>query len=385
MNALDAGTTTPQLKQTPLHALHVALGARMVPFAGYNMPVQYPNGILKEHQHTRESAGLFDVSHMGQFLLRASAGTVAQAARALEQLVPADIVTLKPGRQRYSYFTNAQGGIGDDIMVANLGDAIMLVVNAALKEEDRMRLESGIPNDCSLEVLDRALLALQGPKAETVLAQVSPDVFDMVFMDVAKLSILDHACIVSRSGYTGEDGFEISVPIDGARVLAEALLKSPDVLPVGLGARDSLRLEAGLPLYGSDIDDATTPVESDLAWAIQKTRRASGERAGTFPGADVILDQIASGPPRKRVGLRPEGRAPVRSGTPLFANEEDGEPVGNVTSGGFGPSLGAPVAMGYVPSSLAKPNAKLFAELRGKRHPVTVSLLPFVPHRYKRR
>lgn len=384
MNALDAGDTPSELKRTPLHDLHVELGARMVPFAGYDMPVQYPTGILKEHEQTRAAAGLFDVSHMGQLALRGPSGDVARAARALEQFVPADILALKPGRQRYTYFTNGQGGIEDDFMVAHRGDALVLVVNAGPKEADRAHLDAGLPNGCTLEVLDRALLALQGPKAEAALAPLAPGCTDMAFMDVAALPILGHACLVTRSGYTGEDGFEISVPADGARAVAEALLADPAVMPVGLGARDSLRLEAGLPLYGADTDTTTTPVEADLAWAIQKTRRATGERAGGFPGAGVIMEQMETWPARKRVGLRPQGRAPIRAGAPLFMGDAGGEPIGSITSGGFGPTVGAPIAMGYVPAAAAETGTQLFAELRGKRQPVTVAPLPFVPHRYKR-
>ncbi|MEM8575067.1 MAG: glycine cleavage system aminomethyltransferase GcvT [Pseudomonadota bacterium] len=385
MNARDAGGTPSDIKQTPLHDLHVALGARMVPFAGYSMPVQYPTGILKEHQHTRKAAGLFDVSHMGQFLLRAESGDVASAARALEQFVPADILALEPGRQRYTYFTTPQGGIGDDFMVANRGDALMLVVNAGPKAADQARVDSGLPDNCALDVLDRALLALQGPKAEAALAKLAPDCTGMGFMDVADLSILGEDCTVSRSGYTGEDGFEISVSAELARPLADKLLSDPDVLPVGLGARDSLRLEAGLPLYGSDIDETTTPVEADLAWAIQKTRGKGGARAGGFPGADLILGQIEGGTSRMRVGLRPEGRAPIRAGAPLFANAEGGATIGSVTSGGFGPTVDGPVAMGYVATTAAEPGTRLFAELRGKRQAIMVAELPFVPHHYKRR
>jgi len=385
MNARDAGGTPSGLKQTPLHDLHVALGARIVPFAGYSMPVQYPTGILKEHQHTRDAAGLFDVSHMGQFLLRAKSGDVAEAASALEALVPADSLSLKPNRQRYTYFTTPRGGIGDDFMVAHRGDALMLIVNAAPKAADQARLDSGLPGSCTLDVLDRALLALQGPKAEAALAKLAPDCAGMAFMDVADLSILGQACTVSRSGYTGEDGFEISAPADLARPLADKLLSDPNVLPAGLGARDSLRLEAGLPLYGSDIDETTTPVEANLAWAIQPARRQGGARAGCFPGAEIILGQIEGGASRMRVGLKPEGRAPIRGGAPLFSSVEDGAPIGRVTSGGFGPTVDAPIAMGYVPADVADPGARLFAELRGRRQPVTVAALPFVPHRYKRK
>lgn len=384
MSADVAGSTALPLKTTPLHDLHVRLGARMVPFAGYDMPVQYPTGILKEHQHTREAAGLFDVSHMGQFLLRSASGNVADAATAIELLVPGDALSLSEGRQRYSYFTNDAGGIRDDFMFANRGDHLMLVVNAGPANADRAHLEANLPDYCTLEVLDRALLALQGPKAEESLAKLAHDCAAMTFMDVRSFPILGQDCTVARSGYTGEDGFEISVPVEIACELAERLLDDPIVLPIGLGARDSLRLEAGLPLYRADIDETTTPVEAGLAWAIQKTRRSGGDRAGGFPGADVILEQIGTGAPRRLVGLRPDGRAPVRGGATLFADADGGAPIGAVTSGGFGPTMDAPVAMGYVPPDYVAADTQIFAELRGKRQLLTVTALPFVPRRYKR-
>ena len=283
-------------------------------------------GVLKEHLHTRAAAGLFDVSHMGQIVLRPKSGTVADAARALERLVPVDIVGLKPGRQRYAFFTNDSGGILDDMMVANRGDHLLLVVNAACKTADEAHLASQLARDCDIVALDRALIALQGPKAEAALALLAPDCAAMRFMDVREMPIMGAPCVVARSGYTGEDGFEISTPVDVAREIAEGLLENPDVLPIGLGARDSLRLEAGLPLYGSDIDTTTTPIEAGLAWAIQEPRRQGGDRAGGFPGAAVIFDQIDKGPARRRVGLRPEGRAPVRAGAPLFEDLEGGDP-----------------------------------------------------------
>jgi aminomethyltransferase len=384
---MSAGTSTASngnLKRTPLHPLHVALGARMVPFAGYEMPVHYALGVLKEHVHTRAGAGLFDVSHMGQIVLRPRSGNVADAARALEGLVPVDILGLPPGRQRYALFTNDGGGILDDVMVAHRGDHLLIVVNAACKAADEAHLMANLSQACEIEVLDRALIALQGPEAEAALARLAPDCVPMRFMDVREIEIMGAPCVVARSGYTGEDGFEVSMPADVAREIAEGLLEGPRVAPVGLGARDSLRLEAGLPLYGSDIDVTTTPVEASLSWAIQKTRRAGGPRAGGFRGASIILDQLQNGPVRRRVGLRPEGRAPVRARAPLFADLESGAPVGEVTSGGFGPSVDAPIAMGYLPTSLATPGIKVFAEVRGKRLPVRVATLPFVGPRYKR-
>jgi aminomethyltransferase len=374
-----------QLKQTPLHALHASCGGKMVPFAGYEMPVQFPAGVLREHLHTRDAAGLFDVSHMGQIALRAKSGDPADAALALERLVPQDILSVAPGRQRYAQFTNDSGGILDDLMVANFGDHLFLVVNAACKAEDEAHLRAHLSDSCVIEALpDRALIALQGPKAESVLAKFCADVAAMRFMDSGPRQVDGIACFVSRSGYTGEDGFEISVPAEQVERLAKALLADSDVRPVGLGARDSLRLEAGLCLYGHDIDTATTPVEGALEWSIQKSRRGGGARAGGFPGADVILSQFAKGAPRRRVGLRPEGRAPVREGAPLFADTTSSEQIGAVTSGGFGPSLNAPVAMGYLPTPQAVVGGTVFAELRGQRLPLRVAPMPFVPNTYKR-
>ena len=376
---------TSELRRTPLHDLHVRLGARMVPFAGYAMPVQYANGIIKEHLHTRAAAGLFDVSHMGQIALRPRAGSAVDAARALEALVPGDMLGLAPGRQRYTLFTGAAGGVLDDLMVSNHGDRLMLVVNASRKAFDEAHLRRHLSDSCEVEPLvDRALVALQGPSAEAVLAALAPDVATMRFMDVRAAMLLGAACIITRSGYTGEDGFEISVPAQTAEALCETLLRDPAVAPVGLGARDSLRLEAGLCLYGSDLDEATTPVEAALEWTLPAVRRAGGARAGGFPGAESILAQLAQGATRRRVGLRPEGRAPVRGGAPLFADESATAPLGTVTSGGFGVSLNAPIAMGYVRRDLAAPGTRLFAEVRGKRLAVTVAELPFWPTRYRR-
>jgi aminomethyltransferase len=373
------------LQKTPLHAIHMELGAKMVPFAGYEMPVQYPMGVLKEHLHTRRSAGLFDVSHMGQVRLTPKSGDVRDAALALETLVPMSILDLGMNRQRYAFFTNETGGILDDLMVANRGDHLFLVVNAACKTADFAHMKQHLSGACELDMIeDRALIALQGPKAETVLARLAPAVADMRFMDVATVSLNGSACWVSRSGYTGEDGYEISVPESDAGTLTRALLAFEEVAPIGLGARDSLRLEAGLCLYGHDIDTETTPVEANLVWAMQKARRAGGEREGGFPGADIILDQLANGCPRKRVGIKPDGRAPMREGTQLFAAEDATEPMGHITSGGFGPTVGHPVAMGYVESPHAAPGTTIFAELRGKRLPATIVKLPFTPANFKR-
>lgn len=371
-------SNTSDLAKTPLHGLHEELGARLVPFAGYEMPVQYPMGIVKEHQHTRTQAGLFDVSHMGQVRLHGSG-----AAAALEKLVPVDIVGLGVMRQRYALFTNERGGILDDLMVSNAGDHLFVVVNAACKAQDIAHMREHIGNDCEIEVLeDRALLALQGPAAGAVLARLASDSTALVFMTAARLELEGAECFVTRSGYTGEDGFEISVPVDRAEALARRLLAEQEVAPIGLGARDSLRLEAGLCLYGHDIDADTTPIEAGLIWALSKPRRADGERPGGYLGAEVIHRQHAEGVGRKRVGIRPEGRAPVREGVELV--DADGRRVGEVTSGGFGPTVGGPVAMGYVETALAKPDTTLSALVRGKQLPVKVAKMPFIQQHYYR-
>lgn len=357
----------------------------MAGFAGYDMPIQYPKGVMKEHLHTRTEAGLFDVSHMGQILIRAKSGDVRDAALALESLTPVDVADLKPGRQRYGLFTNAEGGLEDDFMVANRGDHLYLVVNAACKHDDLARIKAALSQTCEIEPqFDRGLIALQGPEAESALAAYDPDAEDMMFMDVRELEIAGVQAIVSRSGYTGEDGYEISLPAEETDRIVRLLLSDDRVAPIGLGARDSLRLEAGLCLYGHDIDDTTSPVEANLKWAIQKVRRSGGARAGGFPGAEIILGQIESGAERTRVGLQPAGKAPVRAGAELFAQETGGETIGTVTSGGFGPSAGAPVAMGYVPSSLSATGTKIYADVRGKRLEMAVTALPFVPSTYKR-
>ena len=372
------------LKRTILHPLHVELGAKLVPFAGYAMPVQYPMGVLREHLHTRAQAGLFDVSHMGQVILRPKSD-MAALELALEALMPVAVQGLAEGRQRYGLLTNDAGGILDDLMFANRGDHIFVVVNAACKEADIAHLRAHLDAVAEIvPVTDRALLALQGPAAETVLAGFVPPVRDMRFMDVISLDTLYGALWMSRSGYTGEDGFEISIPEASAVDFARALLAHEAVAPIGLGARDSLRLEAGLCLYGHDMDEQTTPVAAGLAWAIPKARRVGGAREGGFPGAAQILAELATGPQTLRVGLRPEGRAPMREGVVLWDAPEGGAAVGRVTSGGFGPSVGAPVAMGYVPAAQAVPGTKLWGELRGKRLPVTVCEMPFRPSTYKR-
>ncbi|MBN2992118.1 glycine cleavage system aminomethyltransferase GcvT [Pseudomonas cedrina subsp. fulgida] len=372
--------STETLLKTPLHALHLELGARMVPFAGYDMPVQYPLGVMKEHQHTRDQAGLFDVSHMGQIRL-----TGAHAAKALETLVPVDIIDLPVGMQRYAMFTNDQGGILDDLMVANLGnDELFLVVNAACKDQDLAHLRQHIGDQCSIEPLfeERALLALQGPAAVKVLARLAPEVTAMTFMQFTTLRLLGVDCYVSRSGYTGEDGFEISVPAANAESLVRSLLAETEVQAIGLGARDSLRLEAGLCLYGHDMNSDTTPIEASLLWAISKARRADGARAGGFPGADTIFTQQQTGVSRKRVGLLPQERTPVREGAEIV--DAQGTVIGSVCSGGFGPSLGGPLAMGYLDSAFIALDTEVSALVRGKKVPLRVSKMPFVPQRYYR-
>lgn len=365
-----------------LHDLHVALGGKMVPFAGYEMPVQYPAGVMKEHLHTRAAAGLFDVSHMGQVILQPR-GSYEAVALAFEALMPVDVLGVAHGRQRYGMFTNETGGILDDLMFANRGDHIFVVVNAACKAADIAHMTEHLSGVAEvIPVTDRGLLALQGPQAEAALARLVPGVAAMRFMDVAILPWAGVDLWISRSGYTGEDGFEISVPNAQAEGFARALLDQPEVMPIGLGARDSLRLEAGLCLYGHDIDTTTSPVEAGLVWAIQKARKAGGARAGGFPGAARILHELAHGPERLRVGLLPEGRAPMREHTDVFA--DDATPVGHVTSGGFGPSVNAPIAMGYVAAGFAAIGTRLEGEVRGKRLPLTVAAMPFQPTTYKR-
>ncbi|MEO5882841.1 MAG: glycine cleavage system aminomethyltransferase GcvT [Caldimonas sp.] len=379
MTSSDPTTaSTTALLQTPLHALHLELGARMVPFAGYSMPVSYPSGILAEHRHCRESAVLFDVSHMGQLRL-----TGDDSAAALETLVPVDIVGLASGKQRYALFTDDAGGILDDLMVTRRDDHLFLIVNAACKEADTAHLRAHLSTRCLIEPLpERALLALQGPKAAAVMHRLAPELVRLTFMTGAEATIRGIACFATRSGYTGEDGFEISVAAAEAEALARALLAEPEVAPAGLGARDTLRLEAGLCLYGHDIDTSTTPVQAGLTWAIQKVRRPGGERAGGYPGERVIAAQLADGAPTKRVGLIGLERVPVREGAHIV--DDAGLAIGRVTSGTVGPSVGQPIAMAYLPSALAAAGTVVHADVRGKRQPMRVSPLPFSPHRYFR-
>ena len=374
----DSLPSPAALLQTPLHALHLELGAKMVPFAGYAMPVSYPQGILAEHRHCRGSAVLFDVSHMGQLRLCG-----ADAAAALETLVPVDVVDLAPGKQRYALFTNDAGGILDDLMVTRRDDHLFLIVNAACKEADIAHLRARVAGRCAIEPMPgHALLALQGPKAAAVMARLAPSLTRLTFMTGAEASIGGIGCFATRSGYTGEDGYEISVAASDAEPLARALLAEPEVAAAGLGARDTLRLEAGLCLYGHDIDTTTTPVEAALTWAIQKVRRPGGARAGGYPGAELIAAQLAAGSAKKRVGLLGLERVPVREGAELF--DDAGLSIGHVTGGTVGPSVGQPIAMGYLAAAQTALGQVVHAHVRGKRQPMRVSPLPFAPHRYFR-
>ncbi|MEG3619437.1 glycine cleavage system aminomethyltransferase GcvT [Magnetovibrio sp. PR-2] len=361
------------LHKTPLDALHRELGAKMVPFAGYDMPVQYPAGILKEHLHTREGAALFDVSHMGQAFLKGE-----NAIEAFETLVPGDYQVMAEGKTRYTVLLNDQGGILDDLMATRIEGGLYLVVNAACKDQDFAHIEAGTAGKADLQILtDRALLALQGPKAGDVLARLAPDTEDMKFMNFRVVSIQGIECFVTRSGYTGEDGFEISVPSDQAEDFAKLLLGQPEVEAAGLGSRDSLRLEAGLCLYGHDITTETTPIEADLKWVVNKRRREQGG----FPGYDILMSQLNDGTERLRVGILPEGRAPAREGTEV--QDTDGNTIGTITSGGFGPSVGGPVAMGYVQTAFAEPGTPVNLIVRGKALAAKVVKMPFTDKSYK--
>ena len=371
------------LKRTPLYELHCELGAKLTEFAGYEMPVQYSLGILGEHQHTRTKAGLFDVSHMGQITLRGS--SYPETALALEKVIPMDVLGLKVGRQRYGFLTTDGGGILDDLMFSNREDHIFVVLNAACKDSDIVHLRTLLEPEISIEVIEnRALIALQGPASETVLSEFNSQISAMKFMDIETLSIAGAECWISRSGYTGEDGFEISIPSSAAEAITRSILSKQEVEFVGLGARDSLRLEAGLCLYGHDIDEETTPVEASLTWAIQKARRTNGERANGFLGDKIITQQLDMGTYRKRVGFLPQTRAPMREGVEIYETESSKEVIGKITSGGYGPTVGHPVAMGYINSEYVDSNDNLFGELRGKRVPVKIAKLPFVPLNFKR-
>ena len=375
--ASDSPAAAPLL-QTPLHALHLALGARMVPFAGYAMPVQYPAGILAEHRHCRDEAALFDVSHMGQMQLRGP-----DAAAALETLLPQDVVDLPVNKQRYAFFTNAQGGLLDDLMITRRADHLFLIVNAGCKTEDTRHLITHIGHRCQVVPMpNHALLALQGPRAVVALSRLDAGVAALGFMTGGDFTLAGAACFVTRSGYTGEDGFEISVPAAQADALARALLAQPEVRPAGLGARDTLRLEAGLCLYGHDIDTRTTPIEAGLGWAIQKVRRPGGARAGHYPGAAAIESQLTLGASVKRVGLTGLERVPVREGTALV--DSHNRPLGRVTSGTLGPTVHEPIAMAYLAANHAGIQHEVYAVVRGKQLPMRVTAMPFTPHRYHR-
>ena len=366
------------LRTTPLHALHLELGAKMVPFAGYDMPVSYPDGIIKEHRHCREAAALFDVSHMGQLRLIGD-----DAAKALESLVPMDVIDLAVGKQRYAFFTNSSGGLLDDLMITRRESDLFLVVNAGCKDADVKHLVTHIGHRCTVQPLpDRALLALQGPKAVQALARLNSEVAALTFMTGMAATLAGADCYVTRSGYTGEDGFEISVPAEHAETLARALLDLREVRPAGLGTRDTLRLEAGLCLYGHDINETTTPVEAGLTWAIQKVRRAGGARHGGYPGAAAIDAQLSSGASTKRVGLVGLERVPVREGAVIV--DAQGHKLGVVTSGTLAPTVNEPIAMAYLAANHALPHHEVYAEVRGKRQPMRVSPMPFAPHRYFR-
>ncbi len=365
---------TSQTKRTALYDLHIELGGKMVPFAGYDMPVQYPDGIMKEHLHTRENAGLFDVSHMGQVVISGE-----NPAKSIEKLVPGDIQTLTPGQMRYSFLTNESGGILDDLIITQRGNDLFVVVNAGCKEQDIALFRDKLSGEATVEVLEeRALVALQGPKAAEVLARYNEAVATMSFMSYAELDIAGVACFVTRSGYTGEDGYEISIPNTKAQEVCKKLLAEQEVAPIGLGARDSLRLEAGLCLYGHDLTQTTTPASAGLLWAISKRRREEGG----FPGDKIILEEIANKPKMKRVGILPEGRAPAREHTEIA--DMDGNVVGEITSGGFAPTLQAPIAMGYVPLELSKAETPLQLIVRGKARAAKVVKMPFVEQRYYR-
>jgi aminomethyltransferase len=372
-------STTTELLKTPLHAMHVDAGAKMVPFAGYDMPVTYPDGIKTEHLHTRAEAGLFDVSHMGQALVKG-----AGAKTDLEKMLPLDLDALAPGHSVYTFLPNADGGIIDDLIVTCWDEqTYFMVFNAACKEKDIAHFQANLSDASTLELLeDRALLALQGPAAAEVLSVLNSDTASLVFMTGKHLSINHVDCYVTRSGYTGEDGFEISVPAASAETLAKCLLTSPKVKWIGLGARDSLRLEAGLCLYGHDMDDARSPVEATLMWAVSKERRRTGQRAGGFIGADAIFAKQTEGASEKRVGFLVDGKAPVREDADIV--DAEGDLIGRVTSGGFAPSLNAPVAMGYVKAEFASVDTQVFALVRGKPRAMTVARTPFVPQNYFR-
>ncbi len=358
----------------------------MVEFASHFMPLQYPAGMLEEHRRTRQAAGLFDISHMGQITLRPKSGSIEELCLAVERLLPSDVLGLATGRQRYGLLTNERAGIRDDIMFARRANHLVLVVNAAQREADAEYLRAELPASADIETHfgERALLALQGPSAEDALARHVPEVRSMRFMEVRDVTLAGFPCIAARSGYTGEDGFELAISADAAGPIAELLAEEDCVFPVGLGARDTLRLEAGLCLHGNDIDEDTTPTEAGLAWTIPSVRRQGGVREGGFPGSELIFREIVDGSRRRRIGLVPEGRAPMRRSALIFANDDAREPVGSVTSGGYGPSVGGPVSMGYVVPELAVPGTSVHVDVRGRRLPARIAKLPFLEPRYRR-
>ena len=373
------------LKRTRLYDYHIANGAKMVPFAGYEMPVQYNLGVMKEHLHTRVAAGLFDVSHMGQILLYPKSGVISDAALAIEALVPVNILSLENGRQRYAMFTNDDGGILDDLMIANRGDHLYIVVNASCKGNDFQHLKNNLGNEFQIDMVeDRSLIALQGPLAEEVLSKLNPTVKELKFMDSVTANLLDTECWISRSGYTGEDGYEISIPNSAVEEVVQLLSQDINVEPIGLGARDSLRLEAGLCLYGHDIDTNTSPIEGNLNWAIQKARRTGGARAGGFPGAKRIQSELEVGPSKKRVGILPDGRAPMREGTVLYGSDNRNNPIGKVTSGAFGPSIQKSISMGYVLKEYTDLETIVYGDVRGKLLAARVTSIPFKKSNYKK-
>ena len=373
------------LKRTRLYDYHIANGAKMVPFAGYEMPVQYNLGVMKEHLHTRVAAGLFDVSHMGQILLYPKSGVISDAALAIEALVPVNILSLENGRQRYAMFTNDDGGILDDLMIANRGDHLYIVVNASCKGNDFQHLKNNLGNEFQVDMVeDRSLIALQGPLAEEVLSKLNPTVKELRFMDSVTANLLDTECWISRSGYTGEDGYEISIPNSAVEEVVQLLSQDINVEPIGLGARDSLRLEAGLCLYGHDIDTNTSPIEGNLNWAIQKARRTGGERAGGVPGAKRIQSELEVGPSKKRVGILPDGRAPMREGTVLYGSDNRNNPIGKVTSGAFGPSIQKSISMGYVLKEYTDLETIVYGDVRGKLLAARVTSIPFKKSNYKK-
>ena len=375
-----------EVKKTILFDMHERLGAKFVAFAGYKMPVQYPTGVMKEHLQVRAAAGLFDVSHMGQIKVSSKRGDQVELARCLEKLMPCDLSNLREGRQCYSFFTNEEGGLSDDLMVANRGDHFFLVVNASRKFNDVSHLNNKIGDKCNIKLLDdRALIALQGPLASSVLEGINKNVSEMFFLDVRTIKLFEVDCWVSRSGYTGEDGFELSIPNDDVIRVVDEILSNKSVWPIGLGARDSLRLEAGLCLYGNDLNAKTTPVEASLNWAIHKTRRIVGNEQTGFIGDKVILNQLQFGSEMKRVALFPKERAPIREGCKLFETNESELSIGTVTSGGFSPTLQKPISLAYIKRSFAKIDNEIFAEVRGKRMSAVVTSLPFVKTKYKLR